>query len=59
MIDPDRVTQMAYLSGERVRAGLCSKWEGDVTAVIAHFRRPVGSRFRANLQGKLREPMRP
>jgi len=47
MIDPDRVTQMAYLPGERVRAELGFDWEGQLTAVTAHFRRFVGSRFSA------------
>ncbi len=47
MIDPDRVTQMAYLPGERVRAELGFDWEGELTAVTAHFRRFVGSRFSA------------
>ena len=39
MIDPDRVMQMAYLPGERVRAELGFDWEGEPTAVTAHFRR--------------------
>ena len=47
MIDPDRVMQMAYLPGERVRTELGFNWEGEVTAVTAHFRRFVGSRFSA------------
>jgi hypothetical protein len=47
MIDPDRVMQMAYLPGERVRAELGFNWEGKLTAVTAHFRRLVGSRFSA------------
>ena len=47
MIDPDRVMQMAYLPGERVRAELGFNWEGELTAVTAHFRRLVGSRFSA------------
>jgi hypothetical protein len=45
MIDPDRVMQMAFLPGERVRAELGFNWEGELTAVTAHFRRFVGSRF--------------
>jgi hypothetical protein len=48
MIDPDRVTQMAYLPGERVRAELGFDWEGELTAVTAHFRKFVGSRFSAH-----------
>jgi hypothetical protein len=47
MIDPDRVMRMAYLPGERVRAELGFDWEGEPTAVTAHFRRFVGSRFSA------------
>ena len=47
MIDPHRVMQMAYLPGERVRAELGFNWEGELTAVTAHFRRFVGSRFSA------------
>jgi hypothetical protein len=47
MIDPDRVMQMAYLPGEKVRAELGFNWEGEITAVSAHFRRFVGSRFSA------------
>jgi hypothetical protein len=47
MIEPDRVMQMAYLPGERVRAELGFNWEGELTAVTAHFRRFVGSRFSA------------
>ena len=47
MIDPDRVMKMAYLPGERVRAELGFNWEGENTAVTAHFRRFVGSRFSA------------
>ena len=47
MIDPDRVMQMAYLPGERVRTELGFNWEGELTAVTAHFRRFVGSRFSA------------
>ena len=47
MIDPDRVMQMAYLPGERVRAELGFDWEGELTAVTAHFRRFIGSRFSA------------
>ncbi len=47
MIEPDRVMQMAYLPGERVRAELGSSWEGELTAVTANFRRFVGSRFSA------------
>ena len=46
MIDPDRVTQMAYLPGEST-AELGFDWEGELTAVTAHFRRFVGSRFSA------------
>ncbi len=47
MIDPDRVMQMAYLPGERVRTELGFNREGELTAVTAHFRRFVGSRFSA------------
>jgi hypothetical protein len=47
MIDPDRVMQMACLPGERVRAELGFNWEGELTAVTAHFRRFIGSRFSA------------
>lgn len=42
MIDPDRVTQIAYLPGERVRTELGFNWDGEPTAVTAHFRRFVG-----------------
>ncbi len=34
-------------AGERVRAELGFDWEGELTAVTAHFRRFVGSRFSA------------
>ncbi len=51
MIDPDRVTQMAYLPGERVRAELGFNWDGDLTAVTAHFRKFVGSRYSARHLG--------
>jgi hypothetical protein len=47
MIDPDRVTQMAYLPGERVRTELGFNWDGEHTAVTAHFRTFVGSRYSA------------
>lgn len=52
MIDPDRVTQMAYLPGERVRAELGFNWDGDLTAVTAHFRKFVGSRYSARRLGE-------
>jgi hypothetical protein len=45
MIDPDRVTQTAYLPGERVRTELGFDWDGDLTAVTALFRKFVGSRY--------------
>jgi hypothetical protein len=47
MIDPDRVVQIAYLPGERVRVELGFRWDGELSAVTAHFRRVVGSRFSA------------
>jgi hypothetical protein len=47
MTDPDRVIQVAYLPGERVRAELGFNWEGEFTAVSTHFRRFVGSRYSA------------
>jgi hypothetical protein len=47
MIDPDRVMQMAYLPGERVRTELGFNWEEELMAVTAHFRRFIGSRFSA------------
>jgi hypothetical protein len=47
MIDPDRVMQMAHLPGEKVRAELGFDWDGEPTAVTAHFRRLVSSRFSA------------
>ena len=47
MIDPDRVVQMAYLPGERVRVELGFRWDGQLSAVTAHFRKFVGSRFSA------------
>ncbi len=47
MIDPDRVLRMAYLPGEKVRVELGFRWEGKVSAVSAHFRRFVGSRYSA------------
>ncbi len=63
MIDPDRVMEIAYLPGERVRAELGFNWDGELTAVTAHFRKFVGSRFSArqlepgiSLEGK--EPKR-
>ena len=52
MIDPDRVMQMAYLPGERVRAELGCDWEGELTAVTAHFRKFVGSRYSARHLGE-------
>jgi hypothetical protein len=47
MIDSDRVVQMACLPGERVRVELGFRWDGELSAVTAHFRRVVGSRFSA------------
>jgi hypothetical protein len=47
MIDPDRVLKMAYLPGEKVRVELGFQWEGTPSAVTAHFRRFVGSRYSA------------
>ncbi len=52
MIDPDRVMQMAYLPGERVRTELGFNWEGNLTAVTAHFRKFVGSRYSARHLGE-------
>ncbi len=52
MIDLDRVTQMAYLPGERVRTELGFNWEGNLTAVTAHFRKFVGSRYSARHLGE-------
>ncbi len=51
MIDPDRVMEMAYLPGERVRTELGFNWEGELTAVTAHFREFVGSRYSARHLG--------
>jgi hypothetical protein len=51
MIDPDRVAQMAYLPGERVRTELGFNWDGNLTAVTAHFRKFVGSRYSARHLG--------
>jgi hypothetical protein len=47
MIDPDRVVEMAYLPGEKVRVELGFQWDGEVSAVTADFRKFVGSRFSA------------
>ena len=52
MIDPDQVMQMAYLPGERVRAELGFNWEGELTAVTAHFRKFVGSHYSARHLGE-------
>jgi hypothetical protein len=38
---------MAYLPGERVRTELGFNWDGEPTAVTAHFRKFVGSRYSA------------
>jgi hypothetical protein len=60
MIDPDRVMQMAYLPGEKVRAELGFDWDGEPTAVTAHFRRLVGSRFSArHLEPGISRPYAP
>ncbi len=45
MIDADRVMQIAYLPGENARAELGFNWDGELTAVAAHFRKSVGSRY--------------
>jgi hypothetical protein len=47
MIDPDRVLKMAYLPGEKVRVELGFQWESTPSAITAHFRRFVGSRYSA------------
>jgi hypothetical protein len=52
MIDPDRVMQMAYLPGKRVQAELGFNWDRELTAVTAHFRRFVGSRYSARHLGE-------
>ncbi len=52
MIDPDRVSQMAYLPGERVRIELGFRWDVEPKAVTAHFRRVVGSRYSAHHLGE-------
>lgn len=51
MVNPDRVAQMAYLPGERVRTELGFNWDGNLTAVTAHFRKFVGSRYSARHLG--------
>jgi hypothetical protein len=51
LLDPDRVVQMAYLPGERVRAELGFQWDGELSAVTAHFRMFVGSRYCARHLG--------
>ena len=45
MVDLDRVLQMAYLPGERVRVELGFRWDEQPSAVSAVFRRFVASRY--------------
>ena len=52
MINPDRVGQLVCMPGERVRVELGSRWDAEPQAVVANFRKFVGSRFSARNLGK-------
>ena len=52
MIDPDRVTQLAYLPGDRVRTELGFNWDGELPAVTSRYRTFVGSRYSARHLGE-------
>ena len=52
MIDPDRVGQLVCMPGERVRVELGFRWDTEPQAVVANFRKFVGSRFSARNLGK-------
>ena len=52
MIDPGRVGQLVCMPGERVRVELGFRWNAEPQAVVANFRKFVGSRFSARNLGK-------
>ena len=52
MIDPDRVGQFRCMPGERVRVELGFRWDTEPQAVVANFRKFVGSRFSPRNLGK-------
>ena len=52
MIDPDRVGQLVCQPGERVRMEVGFRWDAEPQAVVANFRRFVGSRYSARNLGK-------
>jgi hypothetical protein len=52
VIDPDRVGQLVCMPGERVRVELGFRWDAEPQAVVANFRKFVGSRFSARNLGK-------
>ena len=52
MIDPDRVGQLVCQPGERVRMEVGFRWDAEPQAVVANFRKFVGSRYSARIIGK-------
>src|SRR3712207_7895375 len=52
MINPDRVGQVMCMPGERVRVELGFRWDAEPQAVVANFRKFVGSRFSPRNLGK-------
>jgi hypothetical protein len=52
VINPDRVGQLVCVPGERVRVELGFRWDAEPQAVVADFRKFVGSRFSARNLGK-------
>jgi hypothetical protein len=52
MINPDRVGQLVCMPGERVRVELGFRWDAEPQAVVANFRKFVGSRFSPRNLGK-------
>ena len=52
MINPDRVSQLVCQPGEQVRVELGFRWNAEPQAVVANFRKFVGSRFSARNVGK-------
>jgi hypothetical protein len=52
LIDPDRVGQLVCLPGERVRMEVGFRCDAEPQAVVANFRKFVGSRYSARNIGK-------